>query len=120
MPGWVSVTGTNGLTTPQATARPRLMVAGIGHQRLQRCRTHERDRLLSIHALAGTPAATTLAFQDVVEQRCDLAAAAPALASPWRHHIHVRLKGFQANDPVEQPRNWAGAQEVFPNSRAMA
>ena len=25
-----------------------------------------------------------------------------------------------AADPIEQPRNWAGAQKFFPNSRAIA
>ena len=34
---------------------------------------------------------------------------------------HVPLLAFNgAADPIEQPRNWAGSQKVFPNSRAFA
>jgi hypothetical protein len=30
------------------------------------------------------------------------------------------LAFIDAADPIEQPRNWAGAQKFFPNSRAIA
>jgi hypothetical protein len=47
---------------------------------------------------------SALAVPDVVEQGFNLPAAAPALASPWRHHVHIRLKGFQAGSPEVRDR----------------
>ena len=50
---------------------------------------------------------------------CPLIPKSPAAVGDLRLRVsHVPVLAFNgAGDPIEQPRNWAGAQRHFPNSR---
>ena len=85
----------------RADREPRLVITGIGHERLKASGPHDLGCLALVYrSVRRTPATPSLAVKNATETRTDLPAAGAASAQPWNVAPGVRdqrLKAYRSH-----------------------